>query len=129
MRYLTLGEHVNPITRPVAHGRPTPAVAASKGNRRRQMAVMVAAWAFLGLVVGLHIGWRLSGTASMMASQAIAGVVVLSFLGLLLSPLVRRPVESLAGAFCGMSVGLISESLGIGPAMGTTPDLCLVIGA
>ena len=51
-------------------------------NIKRQMASMTTAWLVLGIVIGIHIGWRLHAGVVVIVSHAIAGMIVCSLFGI-----------------------------------------------
>ena len=94
---------------------------------------MTTAWAALGFVMGVYIGIVMSQDLIMLVSQIIASMIVLVFIGSVLSCIYNRAIESVIGGLIGFLMGLVvfpaaqfelgqnaAVTLIIGGLMGTT---------
>jgi hypothetical protein len=96
---------------------------------RRRMASMTSVWLFLGMVLGIHTGWRLHAGPVAIVSHAIAGSIVLAFLGIAISILADRWRESLIGGLGGMLFGAVAELWNCATPAGQAVNMGLLIGA
>ena len=74
---------------------------------RRRLASMAIAWLFIGTLVGAFNWLQLGGGLIGFVSQIIAGMLVLSLLGIALTLLGGRAKESLSGGAFGMVAGSV----------------------
>jgi hypothetical protein len=95
------------------------------GSRVRDMALL---WTALGAVVGAG-STSFKGGAIGVVSGAIAGILVLPFLGAFLGLIGGRPQETLFGALCGLVVGAAAGALGGSADLPAQMMFTLLIGA
>ncbi|HBI45387.1 MAG TPA: hypothetical protein DDY78_21425 [Planctomycetales bacterium] len=97
----------------------------SLGGRVRDMTLL---WTALGAVVGVG-STSFKGGAIGVVSGAIAGILVLPFLGAFLGLIGGRPQETLFGALCGSLVGAAAGALGGSADLPAQATFTLLIGA
>jgi hypothetical protein len=95
----------------------------------RRMAQMTIAWLALGAFLGFNMALHAGGGGAAIIAQMIAGMIVLSLLGMLLGLAVDRGRESIIGGAFGAIVGILGGSLHRVAAQGEVISLCIVIGA
>ncbi len=101
---------------------------------KRRLASMTIAWLFMGMLVGAFNWLQLGGGFSGFVSQIIAGMLVLSLLGIALTLLGGRAKESLSGGAFGMVAGgvvglFISSSFSLWEMMNLSMLMGAIVGA
>jgi hypothetical protein len=86
---------------------------------------MMALWTLFGLIVG---STSLGGNIIGILSGAIAGAIVLPWLGMFLGLLGGPAKDSLVGGLTGALVAVIYSSLRAGAIDSYTVNICLIIG-
>lgn len=94
-----------------------------------RMARMTVAWWALGAFLGFNMAIHAGGGVVGIIAQMIAGMIVLSVLGMLLGLAVDRARESILGGAFGAMVGILGETCRGGLVQGEAVSLCIIIGA
>ena len=103
--------------------------ASARSGIVRRMAHMIVAWAALGAFLGFNMAFHAGGGGIALIAQMIAGMIVLSVLGMMLGLAADRGRESVIGGAFGAIVGIVGGSLHQVAAQGEVISLCIVIGA
>ncbi len=94
-----------------------------------RMARMTVAWLALGAFLGFNMAIHAGGGVVGIIAQMIAGMIVLSVLGMLLGLAADRARESIIGGAFGAMVGFLGETCRGGLVQGEAVSLCIIIGA
>jgi hypothetical protein len=104
-----------------------PMVFAMPGWREcaKRITAMMALWTVFGIIVGSNV---LGGNLIGILSGAIAGAIVLPWLGMMLSVFGGPAKDSLLGAVAGSAVAMLYSSLRSGAIDFFSLNLCLIMG-
>lgn len=95
----------------------------------RRMARMAIAWLALGAFLGFNMAVYAGPGVARILAQMIAGMIVLSVLGMLLGLAADRGRESMIGGAFGAIVGILGGTYHGVLAQADVVSLCIVIGA
>ena len=90
---------------------------------------MTFAWATLGSLMGGYIGVVKNEGTTMLIAQTIAGIIVLTCVGLFLGCVFNRAIESLVGGSVGFLLGLAVTPIAQVNQLVLNPSVTLTIGA
>lgn len=99
------------------------------GLVRTRVTRMMAAWLALGAIVGTGTGTTAGGEATMILSNALAGMILFPPVGLLLGLIGGRARESFIGAAVGAILGTALGTIASPAGFSKTATHALLIGA
>lgn len=89
---------------------------------------MTFAWATLGSIMGGYTGYVKNEGTTMLIAQTIAGIIVLTGVGLFLGCVFNRAIESLVGGSVGFLLGFVVSPIAQMNPLVPNPSITLTIG-